>query len=87
MFWSGLSFITTAAIEDTLYLSRNLPPFLLTDYARIASRKMVTFEILLTTTDEFWVLFSVVEGLDVQKEHKHNLDSLTVSEFRGGHSE
>ena len=48
-----------------------MPPFLLTDYARFASRKMVTFEILLTTTDEFWVLFSVVEGLDVRKEHKH----------------
>ena len=48
-----------------------MPPFLLIDYARTASRKMVTFEILLTTTDEFWVLFSVVEGLDVRKEHNH----------------
>ena len=48
-----------------------MPPFLLIGYARIASRKMVIFEILLTTTDEFLVLFSVVEGLDVRKEHKH----------------
>ena len=48
-----------------------MPPLLLTVYARIASRKMVTFEILLTTTDECLVLFSVVEGLDVRKEHNH----------------
>ena len=57
-----------------------IPPFLLIDYARFASRKMVTSEILLTTTDEFLVLCSVVEGF---KEHKFiYLDSLTVSRIQ-----